>query len=309
MRIRPGRDRLVRTRVTITHRRPPPVPGRVHGRVTRSPRPLLQLRQGRLSEGHHGDEALGEGVVDLARPALPLGRSTRRMLGGHTIGVLSGQGLQRLLLGRRHPEGIGPGHLHPGHPGARDQREQHHGGGHQHGIVGITGVQGHRDTHAQHDNGDRGGPEAGVHQPHEREEDEQACERQWRMGQRSQEHGRQGPGEAPPRPGRQRQAAQRLVHAAGPAIAARGEDDQPPPPRTAAWRGLVGPLPGHHRSTVSRREMMMAATTPATSQAVTTASPLPVSQVPVGSATAKAGGRRASRMSSANQRTGSTENP
>ena len=47
--------------------------------------------------------------------------------------------------------------------------------------------------------------------------------------------------------------------------------------------------------------------TPATSRAATMTRPLPVSQLPVGSTTWKAEGRKDSRMSSADQRTGRTE--
>ena len=90
-------------------------------------RPLpcrLQLGSRGLGEGDHGHEALGQGVVDLPRPPLPLGGGARRVLGGGKLPPCPDQGLHRPILGVQRRHEVGAGHLNPGHPDPADQRAQ-----------------------------------------------------------------------------------------------------------------------------------------------------------------------------------------
>ena len=57
----------------------------------------LHLGAGRLGQGEDGDEALGQGVVDVVRPALALGGHPGCPLRGGELGLRAGQGRQRLL--------------------------------------------------------------------------------------------------------------------------------------------------------------------------------------------------------------------
>ena len=228
---RPGLDEVVSRGFLDLSQSP------VQHRVRPLPR-RLQLGSRGLGEGDHGHEALGQGVVDLPRPALPLGGGARRVLGGGELPLGPGQGLHGpLLVGQRGHE-IGPGHLDPGHPRPRDQAHQdcHQGG--LPPILLALHEQGDGDADAEDDDGRRRGPVARMDQPQQREDQEEPEAGPHGAGQRHQVGGRERPGENAPGPPGQPQPAEGDVDAPGASVAPGDEVDEPVP---AAGRRLRPP--------------------------------------------------------------------
>ena len=269
-------------------------------------RVLGEIVESRLGEVDHGDEPLRQGVVDLARPALVLGGDARSALGDDELVLSAGQCRERPLLVGQGVDGLIADDVDPGDPGARHQDDDDHDDGVDPPRLIASEVPGSGEARPEDEVPDDGGPPLGVDPPDHRQHDEEAQQCQLGVGHQRQAGGGHRPGQDAPDPTGQIGPIERRVQACGAVRALAGQAQLP----------AQVTRPGHqilrlrgHLSTVSRRVMTTAATTPPTSQAATTARPLPVSQAPVGSTAAAEAGRKASRMSSADQRTGRIEKP
>ena len=125
----------------------------------------VQLATSSLRKGDDRDEPLRQSVVDLAGPALVLGRDSGGTLSGGELALGVSQRREHLLLVRKHPDDIDTGRLDPGQPGPAEKRyESLHHGAHPPRPIAL-GKGGGTDAQAEDELHRRRHPEPGMNQP------------------------------------------------------------------------------------------------------------------------------------------------